>query len=129
VALSLVALAYVFSSSALPGVVVLVVTARLSAWESVTVRCVGWHLGAVVDASLWVTLSRSAVAGRACAGLTLAEVRGLCQFLKGGGDDQVEQLGQLDPLPLGYPVQFAQMPVGNAWLGASSMAHRSVSFL
>jgi hypothetical protein len=74
----------------LHGVVVVVVTARISAWESVMVRCLGWHLGSLVEASLWVTLSRSAVACRAGDVPTIAEVRGLCQFLNGGGDDQVD---------------------------------------
>ena len=68
----------------------MVVTARISAWESVTVRGVGWDLGSLVEASLWVTVSRSAVSCRAWYVTTIAEVRGLFQFLDGGGYDQVD---------------------------------------
>jgi len=64
----------------------MVVTARIRAWESVTVRCLGWSLGSLVEASLWVTLSRSAVAWSAWDVITIAEVRGLFQVLNGGGD-------------------------------------------
>jgi len=90
------------SSSALDGFMLMAVTDRHCAWQSVTVM----RSGRRVRRFSFVT-----------------DISGLLQFLKCGGHNEVEQVGHRHPIPCGKGRQLAEVCLGNPGLRVSSVTH------